>query len=253
MEVEEPTGVLRDLVVDLRGRDAGRVHERLRERHLVRLVGQVLAEEAPVGTAAEMGLDVEVVVRAPHLRAGAARQGGVDRAERGREAPLRAADEAPPLVRLVELERLDGAAELALPALEVLVEEPAHVRERVHHQPLADEPRRVGQPVGMSRRAREEQQPGRPDRVRGEDDDLRRLEVLAPVAVEPRGAGGEAGRVRLDPADAGAGHEPGAEADRLRPVGEVGGRLGALVAALLAGASLDARAAAVVRRPRGSS
>ena len=53
-------------------------------------------------------------------------------------------------------------------------------------------------------------------------------------------------RVGLDPADAGAGDEPRAERDRLRPVGQVGRRLGALVAARLAGAPLDARPAAVV-------
>ena len=68
------------------------------------------------------------------------------------------------------------------------------------------------------------------------------------VLVDPGRAGREAARVGLDLADAGARHEPRPEGDRLRPVGQVGRRLGALVAARLAGAPLDARSAAVVRR-----
>ena len=123
---------------------------------------------------------------------------------------------------------------------------PGDVREGMHHQPLPDEAGRVGQPVRVRGARREQQQPRRADRVGRDDDDLRRLEVLAAVAVDPGRAGRQAPRVGLDLADAGAGHEPRAEGDRLGPVGQVGRRLGALVAARLAGAPLDARPAAVV-------
>ena len=93
---------------------------------------------------------------------------------------------------------------------------------------------------------REEQQPRGPDRVRREDDDPRRLEMLAAVPVDPGRAGGETSRVSLDPADARARDEARAEGDRLGPVGQVGRGLGALVAARLARAALDARPSAVV-------
>ena len=62
------------------------------------------------------------------------------------------------------------------------------------------------------------------------------------------GAGGQPRGVRLQPSHARPGDQPRPGGDRLGPVGQVRGRLGALVAALLAGAALDARAAAVVRR-----
>ena len=88
-----------------------------------------------------------------------------------------------------------------------------------------------------------------PIELAASDDDPRRLEVLAAVAVDPGRAGRQALRVGLDPADAGAGLEPRTERDRLGPVGQVGRGLGAFVAARLAGAALDARPAAVVRRP----
>ena len=193
-------------------------------------------------------LHVGVVVGAPDLLAGPARQRRVDRPAGRREAPARAADEAALLVGLVELERLDEVAELALPAHQRLLEQAGDVGEGMHHQPLPDEAGRVGQTVRVRRARREQQQPGRADRVRREDDHLRRLEVLGAVPVDPGRAGREALGVGLDPPDAGAGHEPGAEGDRLRPVGQVGRRLGALVAARLAGAPLDARPPAVVRR-----
>ena len=55
------------------------------------------------------------------------------------------------------------------------------------------------------------------------------------------------GFTRWDPPDAGAGDEASSHRDRLRPMREIAGRLGALVAARLAGAPLDARPPAVVR------
>ena len=170
----------------------------------------------------------------------------VDRSAGRRQAPARAADEAALLVGLVELERLDEVAELALPAHQRVLEEPGDVGERMHHQPLPDQAGGVGETVRVSRRRREQQQPGRADGVGRDHDDLRRLELLGAVAVDPGRAGGESLRVGLDAPDARAGNEPRAEGERLGPVGQVGRRLGALVAARLAGAPLDARPTTVV-------
>src|SRR6185436_20165077 len=74
----------------------------------------------------------------------------------------------------------------------------------------------------------------------------RRFEVLTTAPVDPGRTDRETVGVGLDAADAGAGLQPGAERRRLRPVGKIGRGLGALVAAGLAGAALDARATAVV-------
>src|SRR5439155_7085719 len=115
-EVEHAPGVVRDGVMDLRRWEAGRIRHARGQRHLVRFVGEILAEQPPVGAVPEVGADVEVVVRTPDLSSGAARERRVDGAARRRESPAGAADEAALLVRLVELERLDEVPELALPA-----------------------------------------------------------------------------------------------------------------------------------------
>ncbi len=94
---------------------------------------------------------------------------------------------------------------------------------------------------------RQEQKARRPDRVRGEDDHARRLEVLRALAVDPGRAGRKALGIGLNLADTRAGDQFRAESDRLRPMGQVGRGLRALVAARLAGAPLDARPPAVVR------
>ena len=101
-------------------------------------------------------LDVGMVVRAPGLLAGPAGERRVDRPAGRREAPAGAADEAALLVGLVELERLDEVAELALPAHQRLLEQPCDVGEGMHHQPLPDEAGRVRQAVrvrGLTPRA----------------------------------------------------------------------------------------------------
>ena len=98
----------------------------------------------------------------------------------------------------------------------------------------------------MGGRLGEQQQPGRADRVRRDDHDPGRLEMLGAVPVDPGRAGGEALLVGLDPADPRAGDEARSLGDRLRPVRQVGRRLRALVAARLARAALDARPAPVV-------
>jgi hypothetical protein len=105
---------------------------------VVLLVREVLRKETPVRAVAEVRPDVGVVLRAPGLLAGPARERGVDRAAGRGEAPAGAADEAAFLVGLIELEALDQVAELALPAHQRLLEQPGDVRERMHHQPLPD-------------------------------------------------------------------------------------------------------------------
>ena len=158
------------------------------------------------------------------------------------------------LVGLVELERLDRAAELALPALEVLVEQPADVRERDassaagRRGPTSWPARRDGPATPDSSSSR-----GVPIAFAARTTTRAGSKCSQALAVEPGRAGDEAGRVRLQAAHAGAGDEPRAGGDRLRPVGQVGRRLGALAAALLAGAALDARTPPVVGRPTGSS
>ncbi len=99
------------------------VRDRRRQRDVVGLVGQVLGEEPPVRAVAEVRPDVGVVAGAPDLLAGAARERRVDRAAGRGEAPAGTADEAALLVGLVELERLDEVAELALPAHQRVLEQ----------------------------------------------------------------------------------------------------------------------------------
>ena len=195
-------------------------------------------------------LDVGVVVGAPGLLAGPAREGRVDRPAGRREAPARAADEAALLVGLVELERLDEVAELALPAHQRLLEQAGDVGER-DASSAASRRGRTSSPArrGALGLGREQQQPRRADRVGREDDDLGRLEVLAAVARRSRSrrSPGRVASVSMRRTRAPV-TSRAPEGDRLRPVGQVGRRLGALVAARLARAPLDARSAAVVRR-----
>ena len=130
------------------------------------------------------------------------------------EAPLGAADEAAPLVGLVELERLDEVAELALPARQGVLEQAGDVGERMHHQPLADEAGRVGQAVRMLRRRRQQQQPRRADRVGREDDDLGRLASARRRRGRSRSRRSRGPRSSVSMlADPGAGDEP-------RPMGD---------------------------------
>ena len=61
-------------------------------------------------------------------------------------------------VGLVELASRHGAAPRPVPAVDGIVEEPAREALYMHHQVLADEPARVGQPIRMSSRCRHEEQ-----------------------------------------------------------------------------------------------
>ena len=114
------------------------------------------------------------------------------------------------------------------------------------HQVLADQPAGIGQPVGKPPRCRIEQQARRAHPVAGHDDHLGRLEPLHTVGVVIDHAGRHAVLVGGDlphPA-ARAQFHPGA--DRMRPIGDVGARLGALRAGRRAMAEIDARRPPVV-------
>ena len=189
------------------------------------------------------------MVGAPDGRARARRHRRVHRAAgRRREAPLRAAHEAAALVGLVELQRVDARADVAAPRLERLAEDAGRDRERVHHQAPPDEAARVREPVRELRAGRQEQESRAADGVRGQHDDVRlgalgpalRVHVLRP-REEPVPAEQEPRRTR-------AREHARPVCDRLRPVGDVGRRLGALRASLHAGAPLRARVAPRVRR-----
>src|SRR5437660_5308013 len=108
---------------------------------------------------------VKVMVRAPDLGACPAGQSGVDGTAGRGESPTRAANEPATLVGYVELERLDEVAELTLPAHELVLEDASDVREGMHHQPPADEPRRVGEAVRVARVGGQAEKPDGADGV----------------------------------------------------------------------------------------
>ena len=118
----------------------------------------------------------------------------------------------------------------------------------MQHQVLADQPRGVGEPVGKPRRRRIQQQARRADAVAGQDHDLGRLELLAPVGVVVDRAGGHAVLVGGDLAHPAARAQLDAGADSERPVGDVGAGLGPLRAARRAVPEVDAGARGRHRR-----
>ena len=93
---------------------------------------------------------------------------------------------------------------------------------------------------------RQQQEAGGADAVGRAQHDVGRLEVLAPVGVEPVRAGARPRRVDLDATHARAGHEPCTRRAGTGPVGDVGRALGPFVAAGAAGAPLHAGMATVV-------
>ena len=169
-----------------------------------------------------------------------------DRREPPRDLERVPAHEAAREIRLVELLADDAAADGAPVAAEGLVEDAAHHRVGMEHEVPPDEPTAVGEPVGEPRRARVQQEPRRADAVGGQDDRARLLLAHAPVAVVVEDAVGAPVRAERDLAHAGPRHEARAGGERLRPVGDVGARLGAGRAAEVARAAVDAGAAAVV-------
>ena len=146
------------------------------------------------------------------------------------------------LVELLAPQRGDRAAA----AIELLVDIARDDRPGMQHQVLADQAGGVGEPVGKPRRRRVQQQARRADAVAGQDHDLGRLELLAPVGVVVDRAGRHAVLVGGDLAHPAARAQLDAGADRERPVGDVGAGLGALRAARRAVTEVDAARPALV-------
>ena len=231
--------------MDLGRRDARRVGHRRREGDVVRLVGQVLGDRAQFAPWPRWALTWAWWSGPQYLLAGSAGERRIDRTTGGRQAPPGATDEAAGDVGLVELERLDGHR--TGPASSQRLVEPTGdlakgcIISRLPTRP-GGSPNRPGAP-GSPRSAeggacRSRWPRGRPPWPT-RSARRRPLVQVAPVA-RPRASVSCGGRGRRD--------QPRAECDRLRPVGQVGRRLGALVAAGLARAPLDAWSPAVVRR-----
>ena len=156
------------------------------------------------------------------------------------------AHEAARGIGLVELLADDAAADGPAVAAERPIEDPAHERVRMEHEVPADQAAPIGQPVGEPRRARVQQEPRRADPVGGQDDRARLLLAQASLAIVVERPVGPPVRAERDLAHAGARLEARAGRERLGPVGDVGARLRPGRAAEVAGAAVDAGAAAVV-------
>ncbi len=120
----------------------------------------------------------------------------------------------------------------------------------MEHQVLADEAGRIGKAVREAAGCRVEQQPRRADAVAGDDDDMRRLELLDAVLVVIDHARGHAVLVGGDLAHPAMGAQLDAGADRVRPIGDVGRGFCALRAGRRAMAEIDAARAALIVRGR---
>lgn len=110
----------------------------------------------------------------------------------------------------------------------------------MQHQVLADEAGGVGQAVGVLGGGGEQEQARGADAVGADDDRVGELSVFDAFAVDPQGALGAAVLAGEDPADSGAGDQDRPGAQGVRPEGDVGGGLGALRTAPLAGAPTGA-------------
>ena len=158
------------------------------------------------------------------------------------QAPLRAADEPARRVGLVELERLMYWPAGPVQRAEVLVEDADDGRERVHHQPPADQPadgsrgrrggrgrRRAAAGAASRCRWRRARRPARP-------------RVLAPVAVDVLDAGRAPVRSITSSRTRARVSSSTPSSTRRGQCVTVGGPLGAVRTALQAGPALDARA-----------
>ena len=186
------------------------------------------------------------MVLAPRDAAGIARD---DRLENRRHAAAElegvAAHEVALRIGLVEL-LAPQAQRRAVIAVERLLDIAVGLCVRMQHQILADESGRIGDAVRKLPRDRVQHQARRADAVAGDDHDLGRLEVLLSLAIVVDDARRHAVLVERDLADAAAGAQFDAGAERMRPVGNVGRRLGALRTARRAVAEIDAAGAAVI-------
>ena len=123
---------------------------------------------------------------------------------------------------------------------EILVVDSEHGGERMHHQPLADQARRIGKSVREARGGREQQKARRADAVGANDHHSRLLPALAAVLVDIDGAGRQPAVVDLDVPNPRAGYQTRAVFDRMRPEGDIGGGFGALGTTGHAGAAQHA-------------
>ncbi len=238
--LQHPAAVRAERVVDLRRRDPAGVLQHRVQRHRVVRLGQVLADREHAGRVLEH-LPIRAVV--PFAPGYAPARHSGQRREHGAPAPAElvgvAAHEAPAAIRLIELLAPDADVGPAV-AVDRRIEDALDRRVGMEHQVPADLPARVGEAVRKPRRDRVEQDPRGTDTVAGENDHLGRLEMLDAVGVVVDRAARHASIVGRDLAHAAPGAQFDPLSDRLRPVGDVGARLGALRAPGDAVAEIDA-------------
>ncbi len=133
----------------------------------------------------------------------------------------------------------------AVRAAEVFVEQADDRAERMHHQPPADEARRVRQAVWETGRwPRASSSRGVPMPLAARIVTSACLKMLDAAAIDVRRAGHQAAAVHFQPPHARAGDELHAQREILRPVRAIDRALGPFDAAPHAGRPLRARAAA---------
>ena len=245
--VEHLPAVVAEGVAHLRGGDAVAVGELRVEGHLVVLFRQVLTDNGDVERMSKVLRKLRMVVRAPGQppRAVAVVGGG-----EGTEAPVDlegvSAHEAAGEVGLVELLGYEVCAQRPHVAVDAFVERAEEDGVRVEHQVLADEAGRVGDAVGELGRAGVEHQARSADSVAGENHSVRLLLLDVAVGVVVEHAVGESFAVYGDLPDAAVGLDLRAEGQRLGPVCDVGGSLGAASAADVARSAVVAGGPSVV-------
>ena len=116
----------------------------------------------------------------------------------------------------------------------------------MHHQVLADQPRRIRQAIRKPIRLRHEQQAWRADPVAADDDDLGALLNLPTISVDVDGASRKTFIIDQDLTDARAGDELCAVSQGVWPMRMVCGGLGLFGATGQAGAAPDAGIASVI-------
>src|SRR5262249_36705961 len=147
-----------------------------------------------------------------------------------------AANEAASSISVVVLERGDRGAALPLPALELFVEEAGCDAEGVEHEAAPDEAGAICQPIGEALARRCEQQTGGTDGVGGAEHDIRGLEPLGSVLIDPLDTASQSVMVEHDAARTRSGDHSTAALEDARPVCEIGRCLRALTATGCAGA-----------------
>src|SRR5580698_3237549 len=96
-------------------------------------------------------------------------------------------------------------SERTAPRIERVFVRGQNARKRMHHQPFADEARRIGKSVWIAGAAQHEEKPRRPDAIRAQDDDLCALAPVSSVGVHIDQRARQARSVSLDLLDPGFG------------------------------------------------